>query len=139
MLKILPVLIMALLVGCASVPIDTRHAEAVPATAMGERSAVASAELTIIRDRGGTNLGISFSYDILVDDVKVGNIDTSQMVRVFVQPGLHSVQIIRRGDHVTGTQVTAIAGMDVVLHTGESTAAYELPRIFIGDTEPITN
>lgn len=139
MLKILPAFIAALLAACTSIPLDPQHAEIVTASAMGERSAEASAELTIIRDSGGTTFNIPVSYGILVDDVPVGNISAGQLVRIFVKPGLHSVQILRRGNHVAGIQVTAIAERDVVLHAGESLSAGELPRIFIGETEPIAH
>jgi hypothetical protein len=140
------VLVSLALAACASAPVSPEAAEAIPASQIMSGQTVAttqySAELTIVRDSGGTVFGLAKPIEVMVDGKLASTLDRpATKFSVFVEPGLHTVQVGRSMmntmEFSAGTQVTTQAGTNLILHTGESPSASEPLRIFVGDAVPI--
>lgn len=138
-----------LLAACASVPLDPGQAEPITSDsyhegAQTQQTPTYSAELTVVRDKGGTVFGIAFEITVVVDGKPVAELGRpGTRCSIFVTPGLHTVNVGRSIDGqvrvAAGTEVNTAAATNTVLHTGEGDATNEPMRIFVGNIVPIQN
>lgn len=138
-----------LIAGCASVPLDP--GQATPISSDGYREGAQTlqtptynAELTVVRDSGGTVFGIAFEITVVVDGKPVAALERpGTRCSIFVTPGLHTVNVGRSISGqvrvAAGVEVNAAAATNTILHTGEGDAANEPMRVFVGNIVPIQN
>lgn len=147
-IRISILLLLLAVAGCASTPIGAGEAEAIPAEDMSFDGISATqkpgfmAEVTIVRDAGGTLFGMAKHLYVKVDGAQVADFERPGIKAAFFLPGgTHAIALgaMYSGTlrYTAGIQVTGQNGTNTVVHIGDAPAAGEPPRIFVESTTPI--